>query len=66
MPNLIRTVIDGRHATIVYLDAWDGKIVRPAEARVAIVRYDDGGSEYLTLDDEDIDAPAEAPTQSNR
>jgi hypothetical protein len=48
---LVRDKVDGKMATIAYMDTFDGKLVTEDIARVAIVRFDEGGTLYLELPD---------------
>ncbi len=47
MSDLIEMVIDGRPATVAYLDEIGGKLVPPEDAKVAIVVFKDDGEKAI-------------------
>lgn len=49
MSALQHLTVDGRPATVAFMSAFDGQLVEQADARVAIVRWDDGSMSYLSL-----------------
>jgi hypothetical protein len=49
---LVRTIINGRPATVGYLTDIGGDMVPPEQAKVALIRFDDGDHAIVFLDHE--------------
>lgn len=45
--SLRRQEVDGRMATVAYLDGFGGQFVEPRAAKVVIVVWDDGGKAIM-------------------
>ena len=54
---LLRTVIDGKPATVAYLTELGGEFTTPEKATIVMVRYDDGVHQIL------VHAPAADTTE---
>lgn len=66
MPKLIRTIINGRPATIAYLTALDGELTDSETAKAARIAYDDGETGlYIIEDDEHVATAVSGPEAQN-